>query len=238
MSRRVEARHERGRRLFEHLLVPALHRALAVEQMQHGAMAVPDHLDLDVARRGEVALQEHVVRAERGGGLPPCRGDGLGELAPLAHQAHPPAPSPGRGLDQERVADARTCGLQCIGRCPGVHHGARQHRDAGGGHDLLRPRLVAHDPHRLGRRPHPHDAGLGARLRAARGSRTGTRSPGAAHRPPRPAPHRRVRPGSGTCRPASPRATARRCRPLRHTGWRRRRGRRRRPRHSRHRARP
>ena len=121
-----------------------------------------------MARRGEVALQEHVVGAERGGGLSLCRGHGVGQLARVVHEAHPPAPSPGRGLDQERVADARTRGTQRIGGCPGRHHGAREHRDAGGGHDLLRPRLVAHDPHRLGRGAHPHDAGLGAGLRQRR----------------------------------------------------------------------
>ena len=61
-------------------------------------MAVSDDLDLDMARRGEIALQEHLVRAERGGGFPPCRGDGLFELVPLVHQAHPPAPSPAEAL--------------------------------------------------------------------------------------------------------------------------------------------
>ena len=110
--------HEHGRRLLDHLLVPALHRALAVEQVQHVALAVADDLDLDVARRSEVALQEHVVRAERGGSLPPCRGDGLFELVRLVHQAHPPAPSTGRGLDQEREADARTAARSASGDAP------------------------------------------------------------------------------------------------------------------------
>ena len=59
-------RHEDGGRLLDDLLVPALHRALPVEQVEHAAMGVPDDLDLDMAGGGQVPLQEDLVGAERG----------------------------------------------------------------------------------------------------------------------------------------------------------------------------
>jgi hypothetical protein len=50
--------HQDGRGLLNHLLVSPLHRALAIEEMQHAPGDVADHLDLHVTRRGQVALEE------------------------------------------------------------------------------------------------------------------------------------------------------------------------------------
>ncbi len=47
---------------------------------------------------------------------------------------------------------------------PGRHDGAGEHGHAGAGDDLLRPCLVAHHAHRLGRRADPRDAGPAAGL--------------------------------------------------------------------------
>src|SRR6185369_13897331 len=61
-----------GRRSFlEHLLMPALHRAVALEKVDHIALRVAEDLDLDVARSFEIALDEHPVVAERGFRLSP-----------------------------------------------------------------------------------------------------------------------------------------------------------------------
>jgi hypothetical protein len=60
---------ERRRRLLEHLLVAALDRAVAVEQVHDVALAVAEHLDLDVPRLLEVLLQVHLGIAERGARL-------------------------------------------------------------------------------------------------------------------------------------------------------------------------
>jgi hypothetical protein len=42
-------RHQGGWGLLDHLLVPALHRALTIEEVQHRAVLVADDLHLDVA---------------------------------------------------------------------------------------------------------------------------------------------------------------------------------------------
>ena len=59
-----------GRRLLEDLLVAALHRALALAEVRDGAVLVAEDLDLDVAARGDVALEQQRVVAERVGGEP------------------------------------------------------------------------------------------------------------------------------------------------------------------------
>ena len=116
-------------------------------------MRVPDHLHLDVARRVQVALEEHLVGPEGRRGFALGRGHGLGELAGRAHQAHAAAAAAGRRLDQQRVADRGRGGGQLRLAGAARHHGARQHGHARPGHQLLGPRLVAHDAHGLGRGP-------------------------------------------------------------------------------------
>ena len=60
-----------GRRALDHLLVPALDRAVALEQMHEVAVAVAQQLDLDVARALHQLLEIDLVLAERGLGLAP-----------------------------------------------------------------------------------------------------------------------------------------------------------------------
>ena len=57
--------HARRGRFLDHLLVAALERAVALEQMDDVAVAVAEHLHLDVARREDVFLDQHAVVAER-----------------------------------------------------------------------------------------------------------------------------------------------------------------------------
>ena len=56
---------ERRRRLLDDLLVAALDRAFALAEIEHVAMRVAQHLDLDVARIDDEFLDEHAVVAER-----------------------------------------------------------------------------------------------------------------------------------------------------------------------------
>jgi hypothetical protein len=69
----------RRRRLLDQLLVAALQRAVALAEVDRGAVEVGEHLDLDVARAFEVALEVALAPAERGLGL------ALGGLERLAH---------------------------------------------------------------------------------------------------------------------------------------------------------
>ena len=61
-----------GGRLFEHLLVAALDRAVALAERHDVAVRVGEDLDLDVARALEVALAEDRVVAERCARLSPA----------------------------------------------------------------------------------------------------------------------------------------------------------------------
>ena len=64
--RRAQLRAHAGRRrLLDHLLVAALQRAVALVEMDGVAVAVGEHLHLDVARRGDVFLDQHARVAER-----------------------------------------------------------------------------------------------------------------------------------------------------------------------------
>ena len=64
---------QRRRRFLDHLLVAALDRTFALAEIDHVAMLVAQHLDLDVAGIDDEFLDEDAVVAERGLGF------GLGE---------------------------------------------------------------------------------------------------------------------------------------------------------------
>ena len=112
------------------------------------AVLVGQHLDLDVPRGGDQALDEQGVVAERAARLAPGRGDGVGEVAGPVHRAHALPATAGRRLDQHRVADPRDGPRQLVVREPDAVR-PRHDRDAGRGHGLLGADLVAH---RLDRR--------------------------------------------------------------------------------------
>src|SRR5207248_2974952 len=64
-----------GGRFFEDLLMPALHRAVALEQMDAAAVRIREHLELDVPRLGQIFFQEHAIVAEARLRLAPCRAE-------------------------------------------------------------------------------------------------------------------------------------------------------------------
>ena len=57
-------RHAGRRRLLDHLLMAPLQRAVALEEMHDVAVPVGEDLDLDVARREHVFLDQHARVAE------------------------------------------------------------------------------------------------------------------------------------------------------------------------------
>ena len=76
VARVVLVEHGRGR-LLDHLLMPALHRAVALAEMDAVAVVIGQDLQLDVARPIEVLLEIDAIVAEPGLGLAP------GQLQPL-----------------------------------------------------------------------------------------------------------------------------------------------------------
>jgi hypothetical protein len=134
----------RGRRLLEHLLVAALHRALALAERDHVSTGVAEELDLDVARALDEPLAEDSIDAEGGLGLALRRRERLIELAGLAHDPHPaPAAACGR-LDHQREADFGRFAL-------------RHDRDARLPRDPLRLELVPAGAQRLRRGADPDE---------------------------------------------------------------------------------
>jgi hypothetical protein len=103
----------RGRRLLDHLLVAALHGAVALAQVDGVAVLVGQHLDFDVARVLQELLHVDGRIAEGSAGF------GLGHLHRIdqrrlgVHHAHAAAAAAAGGLDDHRVADglgdARIC---------------------------------------------------------------------------------------------------------------------------------
>ena len=69
ISARCSARDARRRRFLDDFLMAALHRAIALAEMDRVALAVGEHLDLDVARVLEEFLHVDLIVAERGFGF-------------------------------------------------------------------------------------------------------------------------------------------------------------------------
>ena len=92
-------------RLLDHLLMPALQRAIALEQVHGTAVAIAEHLDLDVPRRGYVLLDQDLAVAERRLRFPDCRLQRGFEFDGFLDAPHAPAAAARHRLDQHRIAD-------------------------------------------------------------------------------------------------------------------------------------
>ena len=90
------------RRQLHHLLVPPLHRAIALVQVHHVAVAVGENLNLDVPRRLDVPLEEHAPVAERGQCLGRRPGERLPQLTHRPHDAHAAAAAAHRRFEHDR----------------------------------------------------------------------------------------------------------------------------------------
>ena len=131
--------------------------------MQHLAVRVGQHLHLDMAGPGDIALQQQRAVAEGRGGFA-LRGRERGRqlLRPL-DDAHTAPAAAGRRLDQHRVADLLRCGRQPLRRrVRAVIAGHEGHIRVG--RDLLRGALGAHRPDGLRRRADEGEAGAGRAL--------------------------------------------------------------------------
>ena len=144
MRRTLSVMHRR-RRLLEQLLVSTLDRALALAQVHDGAVMIAEDLELDVARRLEVALDVDVAVAEGRLGLALGGAQRVRELAGRLDDAHAAAAAAGDGLDDHRVADV----LGQLQRPVLVLDravAARQHRQTGLLHRPAGLGLVAEQP--------------------------------------------------------------------------------------------
>ena len=151
---------EAGRDLDD-LLVAALHRAIALVQVNHVAVLVAEDLHLDVLGARNVFFEEHGRIAEGAFGFRLRLVEQAGQVAGLVHDAHAASAAAEGGLDDQRETDCLR-DLQRLVAVGNGFFGAGQD-----GHvDFLRERagggLVAHHVEQLRSRPDEGDAGLGA----------------------------------------------------------------------------
>jgi hypothetical protein len=106
-------------------------------------VGVGKDLDLDVAAVVDQALQHQRAVSEGALGLAARTGNGLGNLAGLAHQAHAASATAGHGFDQQREAQLQGLGRQaCVVLV--LAQIARRAGHAGGDHAALGQGLVTH----------------------------------------------------------------------------------------------
>jgi hypothetical protein len=160
-------RHSRCRRLLEDLLMTALHRAVAFEQIHAMPLHVRKHLHLDVPRTGEILLDEHPVIAERGGRFALRRSERVGKVPRLPDHPHALAAASRGRLDQHRVADAIGFLLERRGILRGAVIAGHQ-RHAGFFHQRLCAAFRSHRLDRISRRTDEHHPGLPTSLRKLR----------------------------------------------------------------------
>ena len=148
---------QRGRRLLDQLLVAALDRAVALAEVDRVALLVGEHLDLDVARVGQVALEVDGVVGEELLALARGALERLLELVGLLGDAEALAAAAARGLDRDRVADVLGDLLGVLERLDRLG-GAGHDRHAGALHQLAGAGLRAHRLDRGGGRADEGDA--------------------------------------------------------------------------------
>jgi hypothetical protein len=133
-----------------------LQRALALAEVQDVPVGVGDHLDLEVARARQVALDEHAVVAEARPRLPGGRFQRRAEVPGRGDDPHPAPAAAGCGLDEQRVGARRQRSSLRCGE-------GLEHRQPGGLRGALGGDLVAHQRRRRGRGADERDPVLRAR---------------------------------------------------------------------------
>jgi hypothetical protein len=159
-------------RLLDELLIPSLHRAVPIAEVDH-VLPVAQQLHLDVPRGGDVPLQVHPRIGEGRLRLGASHRDRLGEPARIADHPQPPPAAASRRLDQDRIPDP----LSQPGRVRGVaqpslirraDQPARQHRESRRHRVVPRRELVPGRLEHVRARPDEHDARRLARPREPR----------------------------------------------------------------------
>ena len=124
-------------------------------------MTVGENLNFNMARMGEIALDQHTLIAERRQRLALGPGQFGCEISGCVHHAHPLATTAGTRLDQHRIADASGLEFQQFRRLVFAVIAGHQ-RHARFLHQRLRLALATHRADGGGRRADEHHTGFGA----------------------------------------------------------------------------
>jgi len=148
----------RGGRLLDDLLVAALHRAVALTEVNGIAVLVGEHLKLDVARVLEILLHVDDVIAEGGCGLGARQRDRVEQGGLGVYDPHAASAAAAGSLDDHRIADraGHLQGVALVLRERAIRAGDAGY--AGGTHGVDRRDLVAHQPDRIGARADEDEA--------------------------------------------------------------------------------
>src|SRR5512143_1808606 len=148
-----------GGGLFQHLLVAALHRAVALAQMDSVAVLVGEDLDLDMARRLQELLHVDHGVAKGGARFGLGHGHGIQQRSLGVDHAHAAAAAAAGRLDDDRITDARRDFDDLLGVIRQGAVGAGHAWDLGFDHRLLGGDLVAHQADVVGTRADEGEAG-------------------------------------------------------------------------------
>ncbi len=147
---------------LDDLLVPPLHRAVPLEEVDHVALGVGQDLHLDVSRLDDRLLDEDGRVAERALALAHAGLDGVAEVLGVVDPPHAAPAAAGDRLHEQRVGQLGGRLDQC------VRVGGRLHRREGRYAGRLgrgdRAGLVAGQREHVGRGADEGDAGVGAGL--------------------------------------------------------------------------
>mmetsp|Transcript_42058 Transcript_42058/g.80439 ORF Transcript_42058/g.80439 Transcript_42058/m.80439 type:complete len:782 (-) Transcript_42058:261-2606(-) len=163
--------HCRGH--LHHLLVTALHGAVALVQMHDAAVAVSQDLHLNVAGLLDEALDEYAPVSEGGGCLGGCAVEEVLQVRALAHDAHPAPATAHCSLENDREAELLHKLLSLLQILYSIVR-TRDDGDFALDGDVARRRLVAHLLQGFGARPHEGNALLLALARKVRALRQKT----------------------------------------------------------------
>ena len=103
--------HARRGRLLDHFLMAALQRTVALVEMDGVAVTVGENLHLDMARRGDVFLDQHAFVAEGGFRLAHGAGKRGLEVGVTVDPPHALAAAAGDRLDQAPDSRSRRLSL-------------------------------------------------------------------------------------------------------------------------------
>ena len=143
-------RNARCRRLFNHLLVAALHGAVAFAQKNGILVIVGDDLNLDMARVLQEFFHVHRRIAKRRAGFGARHGNGVEQRSFGMHHAHAASAAAASSLDDDRIADLFGDALELSGVFGQFAIRAGHAGHAGLDHGLFGRYLVAHDADGIG----------------------------------------------------------------------------------------
>ena len=155
--------HARCGSLLDDFLMAALQGTIALKQMQHMAVLIGKNLHLDMARGGDIALDQNPRIPKRGLPLPLGRSQSGSEILPPLHFTHALAAAARHRFDQHGIADALGLALQKIRLLPRtVITGHDRH--TGFFHQSLGCIFQAHGPNGCGGWAYKNQTRLGHRI--------------------------------------------------------------------------